>query len=92
MEWILLTKPPKSENLDGADFQGSTIINQGLRNSEGKWIPMESTWRLLQKNDETSILATFRDITERKEAEKKSINSLFIILLLISQIELILKM
>jgi diguanylate cyclase (GGDEF)-like protein/PAS domain S-box-containing protein len=71
MDFSLLTKPPKSENLDGADFQGSTIINQGLRNSEGKWIPMESTWRLLQKNDETSILATFRDITERKEAEKK---------------------
>lgn len=71
MDFSLLTKPPKSEKMDGADFQGSSIINQGLRNSEGKWIPMESTWRLLQKNDETSILATFRDITERKEAEKR---------------------
>ena len=36
-----------------------------------KWIQMESTWRLLQRNDETAILATFRDISERKEAEQK---------------------
>lgn len=71
MDFSLLTKSPKSEEVDGAEIHGSSIINQGLRNSEGKWIPMESTWRLLQRNDETAILATFRDISERKEAELK---------------------
>jgi diguanylate cyclase (GGDEF)-like protein/PAS domain S-box-containing protein len=71
MDFSNLTKSPKSEEEDGAEIHGSSIINQGLRNSEGKWIPMESTWRLLQRNDETAILATFRDISERKEAEQK---------------------
>lgn len=52
-------------------FHGSSISNQGLVTIDSKWIPMESTWRLFEKDGITHIIATFRDISERKIAEDK---------------------
>ncbi|WCL49397.1 putative bifunctional diguanylate cyclase/phosphodiesterase [Leptospira sp. GIMC2001] len=59
------------ENSSNAEFHGASIVNQGLRSNSGKWIPMESTWRVFQKGQVAHIIATFRDISERKSAEEK---------------------
>lgn len=57
--------------VDGSGFYGSTLANHGLLTKENKWIPMESTWRLITRNGQTNIIVSFRDISERKEAENK---------------------
>lgn len=72
MDFSLLTQKVKNlDELGDAEFHGSAIINQGLLTIDKKWIPMESTWRLFQKDGITHIIATFRDISERKENEER---------------------
>lgn len=72
MDFSLLTQNVKNpDDLDDAEFHGSAIINQGLLTIDKKWIPMESTWRLFQKDGVTHIIATFRDISERKTNEER---------------------
>lgn len=72
-DFSLLAEPIQrpNEDEDEAEFHGSAIINQGLVSAEGKWIPMESTWRLFHRDGIAHIVATFRDISERKEAEER---------------------
>ncbi|MCC5814964.1 MAG: EAL domain-containing protein [Leptospira sp.] len=69
-DFSFLSHTQESEKND-TEFHGYTIANHGLVTSSNIWIPMESTWRIFQKNGITHIFATFRDISERKASEEK---------------------
>jgi diguanylate cyclase (GGDEF)-like protein/PAS domain S-box-containing protein len=71
LEFSKLSKSDIESDSIEAKFHGASIINQGLRSVDGTWIPMESTWRPIQKNQKTLILSTFRDISERRTTEEK---------------------
>lgn len=52
-------------------FQGNMLETGYIRTKSGGLIPTESTFRLFPVNGKMAIWATYRDITERKEAEEK---------------------
>lgn len=65
---------PKIQTDDGFEdtgrFYGSVVESPGLLRKDGSICPMDVTWSMIDWEGRTVILSTFRDISERKEAEK----------------------
>lgn len=62
--------PESTESDEEGVIYGGVVESPGLLRKDGTLCPMEITWSIIDWEGKTAIMSTFRDISERKNAEK----------------------